>query len=70
MLAKDFFSEENAAEVREIILNRIQSDSSYRVISSALIGLTKGSDEDVKLALEKAAGFEKESSSTLLAQIA
>ena len=70
MLAKDFFSEGNAAEVREIILNRIKSDSSYRVISSALIGLTKGTDEDVKLALEKAAGFEKESSSTLLAQIA
>ncbi|HLV40990.1 MAG TPA: M1 family metallopeptidase [Brumimicrobium sp.] len=68
-LASDFFKEETAIETRNILMEAIESDSSYFVISKGLNGLTKGSDEDLKQALLMAENLETERSSSLKSQI-
>lgn len=68
-LANDYFKGEYAEETRNILINAIENDSSYLVISRGLNGLTKGSETDLKDALAKAKVLETERSSALKSQI-
>jgi aminopeptidase N len=68
-LATDYFKEEYAEDTRATLVNAIEKDSSYYVISRALNGLTKGSDADLKNALKMAKALETERSSSLKSQI-
>ena len=56
--------------MRNLLLNRIESDSSYLVVSRALGGLTKGSQDDLNKALQLSEQLENEPSSAVRAQVA
>lgn len=68
-LANEFFEGDNAERTRVLLHHVIENDSSYLAISQALNGLTDGTEEDVKKALELAEKLESERSSSLTAQI-
>ena len=69
-IADEFFDDEYEEPTRQILLNSIESDSSYYAVSKALSGLTKGNDEDIKKAISLADELRDEKSSVLRAQIA
>lgn len=68
-LSNDFFNPEFEGETRAILVDAIERDSSYQVVSSALNGLTKGTKNDLDQVLKLAKNLEKERSSALKAQI-
>ncbi|PWH85629.1 M1 family aminopeptidase [Brumimicrobium oceani] len=68
-LANDFFKAEFEGNTRTILIDAIEKDSSYLVVSAALNGLTKGTKNDVVKVLKFAKDLEKERSSALKAQL-
>ena len=69
-LSTEYFEGSNAENVRQLLNNRIETDSSYLVVSRALGGLTKGSQEDLNKALTLSEQLENEPSSSVRAQVA
>jgi len=68
-LSSDFFKAEFEGKTRVILIETIEKDSSYLVVSSALNGLTKGTKNDVDKVLKLAKDLEKERSSALKGQL-
>ncbi|WP_107037389.1 M1 family metallopeptidase [Brumimicrobium mesophilum] len=68
-LSSDFFKAEFEGKTRSILTKAIESDSSYLVISKALNGLTKGTENDIDNVMSMSKKLEKERSSALKAQL-
>lgn len=69
-LASDYFDGKYQARVRNQLETSFNNDSSYLVVSRALDGFTKGTDQDVKKAMQLTEKVKDEPSSMIKAQIA
>jgi aminopeptidase N len=69
-LATEYFEGDYEQSVRQMLIHRIERDSSYLVVSRALGGLSNGNESDVREALSIAASLESERSSSVRSQIA
>ncbi len=69
-LSTEYFEDTHAEAVRNLLLNRIEGDSSYLVVSRVLGGLTKGEQQDLTKALSLSEALENEPSSAVRAQVA